>query len=203
MDGSLAVLSPPTRRRAVRRAVRLLGEVTSRSWGGPVRLGIGDLSPFGLRLDTDVLLPAGEPVDLCFVPPSWPDQAPPLRVRGRVACVRRGRRQRDRARAGIGVAFVGLPEPYALLLARVLRGLPPPLPRRRVRIAPPALPRRSRERTLHVPLDLSALEDLRFEALGELLTAGRLLAPPAAGRGVVIPFPLVRRPVPGSQHARS
>jgi hypothetical protein len=160
--------------------VDLVAEVTSRSWGGSVPLLVGDLTPFGAWLETDVLLEPGEPVELSFVPPRWPAGVPPLRARGRVACVRRGRRRHETARAGMGIAFRELPAAHALLLARLLRGLPPPLPRRstpRARVAP------------RIQADDVSLDALRFEALAPLLTAGRLAAPPAAGRGVVIPFP--------------
>ncbi len=40
-----------------------------------------------------------------------------------------------------------------------------------------------------LPLEPDALVLVRFTALAPLLTAGRLVAPPPAGLGVVIPFP--------------
>lgn len=198
MDGTLASAAPQTRRRAVRRAVDLLAEVSNRAWSGGVPLRVGELSPFGLWVESEVLLEPGEAVDLAFVPPRWPAGVAPLRARGHVVSVQRGRRRRENSRAGMGIAFRDLPSMQALLLARLLRGLPPRLPCRTSEVLPPPLPRRSTPRPRVAPQDALAappvhadasFDAIRFEALAPLLTAGRLVAPPPAGRGVVIPFP--------------
>lgn len=201
---------PRGARRALRRAVRLECGVRSGLWSGALRFEASDLSAHGLWLDTDLALAPGESVHLRLTPPRWPLWSPPLDAQARVVRVSLNRRRADRSRSGMGLAFVGLSPVEVGLLALTLRGLPPPLPSARMR--PPmavsgtsaslpaaATPDASFAAARHGEpgaLDADATE-LRFLALAPLLTAGRLVAPPPAGRAVVIPFPTPLPPTPG------
>lgn len=206
-----AINSAAGSRRALRRAVQLDCGVRSGWWSGALRFEASDLSAHGLWLDTDLALPPGEPVHLRLTPPRWPVWSPPLDAQARVVRVSLSRRRRDRSRSGMGLAFVGLSPVEAGLLSLALRGLPPPLPSRRMRPAiqtpdavVPVLASDARHASLatlpsradHAP-DVDATE-LQFLALAPLLTAGRIVVPPPAGRAVVIPFPMPAAPTPGA-----
>jgi hypothetical protein len=116
------------RRRSLRRAVRLVAEVSSTLWQEPVTLAVTNLSAHGLWLVSDLPLAIGDAISLCFVPPGWPSPAP-LTCDGVIAWVSLGRRRSDVGRpAGMGVRFTGLPTRTRHRLERALCGLPPPLP---------------------------------------------------------------------------
>ena len=172
----------PTRRRSTRRAVRMPCDVYNRLWTGAVRLGATDLSPHGAWLATPLPLAPGEGVLVRFTPPRWPLSSPPIEVRAVVARAGLARRRRDAGRSGMGLYFDGLTDIETGCLALSLRGLPPPFPGC-VRV--PAI----ESAFVEAPLLSARHTQLRFSALGPLLTGGRLVAPPPAGRGVVIPFP--------------
>jgi hypothetical protein len=54
-----------------------------------------------------------------------------LTVFGEVARISKGRRKVDHGHTGMGIEFCDLTEAEHAALAECLRGLPPPLPRRR------------------------------------------------------------------------
>jgi hypothetical protein len=185
-------------RRSLRRGVQLDCGLWSRLWSGSLRFEASDLSAHGVWLDADLALEPGEAVHVRLVPPRWPAWSPPLEGRARVARVSLNRRPGDTRRSGMGLTFLGLSPVQLGLLSLSLRGLPPPLPgalarpRRLLAHDAPAtgVPFASAHkdaRAIAAPSVRAA--DLRFVALGPLLTAGQLVVPPPAGRAVVIPFP--------------
>lgn len=183
-------------RAVIRRAVRLDCAVQSRFWAGALPFIATDLSPRGVWLDTDFPLASGELVGLGMVPPRWPS-ASPIALRARVAHAVLGRRRGDRGRAGMGLEFCDLSALDAGLMGLVLRGLPPPLP------GAHRAPAARRASAARVGDAAPAVDALSFVALGGLLTGSRIVAPPPAGRGVVIPFPRLRthHVAPASPHA--
>lgn len=190
---------PHQPRRAVRRAVRLDCEVESRLWTGFLAFAATDLSPYGLWVETDFPLVAGEAVSVRLAPPRWPAWTQPIEVEARVARASLSRRRGERRRSGMGLAFQNLPPVNAGLLALALRGLPPPLPRRALPdVSCASLPATTVPTLPTLETDFAGLH---FRAIGPFLTAGRIVAPPPAGRGVVIPFP--RAPVRRIQGARA
>lgn len=157
----------PSRRRALRRAVRLECQVQSAFWDGEVDLLATDVSPLGLWLDCPLPLEPGESLRLAFRLPG----AAPFVTGAEVARAGLLRRRNDSSRAGMGLSFTGLPEATRDRLAAQLRGLPPPLPGA---VAPPM--------RLGPPLEaqtLLVLDDgnhVRFVAEAPLVTAYRLRA---------------------------
>jgi hypothetical protein len=120
----------PNARRAVRRAVELPCELVSHYWDAPAELHLGDLSPFGAWIDTEMPLHRGAEVVVSFRPPRCYRE---LSVFARVTQVRTGRRRADRGRLGMGIEFGKLSDEERSLLAASLRGLPPRLNRGRGR----------------------------------------------------------------------
>jgi len=121
---------PPETRRAVRRGVDLDCDVIFGERDEPVPCRAIDLSPYGLWLETTILAEPGEHVVICFRPPNWPSMWN-LTVFGEVARISKGRRKGDQGHTGMGIEFCDLTEAEHAALADCLRGLPPPLPRRR------------------------------------------------------------------------
>jgi hypothetical protein len=119
-----ATRSSPPRRRAERRdPVSLPVRVYSALFDGPAELASADLSPAGIFLPCDVLLPEDEPVLIGFTLPGSCHQ---MLIDGRVA------RAARHGRSGVGIEFGKLPavEEAALRAALerlcVLRAAQPP-----------------------------------------------------------------------------
>jgi hypothetical protein len=118
-----------SRRRSIRRAVRLPAEVTSSAWQEPMHLLVSNLSAHGLWLQCDRALPVGASIGLRFMPPQWHEA--PLQCAGTIAWACLGRRRSDAGRSpGMGVRFVDMPASTCKRLESALAGLPPPLPGR-------------------------------------------------------------------------
>lgn len=169
-----------SRRRSVRRAVRLETEVRSLVWEGPVSLLATDLSPEGMWLQTALPLHADEEVEVRLPAPGFPAEAP-LTATARIARVGLYRRCAEAGKSGMGLAFSSLSPSDATRLATHLRGLPPPLPlpADAAALAPPAV----------MQPDPAEVE---WIAAGPLLTAGRLAkgqAPSVPRLAEVIPLP--------------
>jgi hypothetical protein len=165
--------SSGSRRRALRRAVRMECETLSALWDDTAALVATNLSPQGLWLGTELPLEVGEQLVVSFRPPRWPEWSSPLTVLARVARVGMPRRRGDAGPAGMGLCFVDLEPEACVHMTNLLRGLPPPLP---VKPALALAPER-------VVAETSLLiEELEFELCAEapLLTAGRSIAAPVA-----------------------
>lgn len=116
------------RRGAVRRAVSLQCQVLADDWDEPVPYDVRDLSPDGMFLDTTLPLEPGTEMLVSVQPDRWPGEGPVV-ARAVVRRVELRRRRAEGRTAGMGVAFVDLPEDDMETLDTCLRGLPPPLPR--------------------------------------------------------------------------
>lgn len=115
-----------TRRRSVRRAVSIECELLSDQWDGAVLLPVTDISSFGLWVQTLLTLETGEEVIVSLTPPYWPSDSP-LVVLATVSRVGMFRRRSDIHASGMGLEFTDIDYNEFRLLARALRGLPPPL----------------------------------------------------------------------------
>lgn len=141
----------PGARRALRRAVHVECDVVSRWWDEPVPHLATDLSPQGIWLESALPLELGDEVVLAFRPPRWPKGCEVM-VFGAVRRVDLRRRASDPRRAGMGIEFLDLAVGDEGELTASLRGLPPPLPRRRRA--------RSRREQIWVDMLLTWEEDL-------------------------------------------
>jgi hypothetical protein len=165
----LALASPvPSRRRALRRSVQLDCAVHSPLWDGEAFYLATDVSPHGLWLHTDLALDLGERLMLSFRPPRWPEWCWPVTAFGEVVRVNLSRRRADRPDAGMAVRFTEIDPVAREEMALLLRGLPPPLPQRKL------APAVDRELPNALELPDGSCFELRAEA--SLLTFGR---PPA------------------------
>ena len=135
-------------------------------WEGSAFYQATDLSPEGLWLSTNLALELGEQVVMSFRPPRWPEWAWPVTALGEVVRVSLPRRRGDRHPPGMGVRFNEIDPDACQQMAQLLRGLPPPLPRR---LPPPVSVDPEPPHALVLP-DGTCFE-LRAES--ELLTAGR------------------------------
>ncbi len=198
------VESNTSRRRSLRRAVRLEADVASDLWDGSVPLLATNVSMHGLWLESELPLDAGAQLLVSLVPPRW-QGAEPFVALAEVARVGLFRRQREQRSSGMGLTFIDFERLHEQQLREALRGLPPPLPVRNT-VRPPPLPQRvvlgqgvvlapshpSVEEIGRLPqltLDNGQTFTLRAEA--ELLTAGRGIA--LAARGLVSTEPPVAR----------
>lgn len=110
----------PSARRVVRRGIEIGCELYSER-GGSRRERVLDLSHEGARVSTEVPLSHGEEVLLSFVAPGAQDD----RISTVCQVVHIG------SASLVGVRFVDLSRGARRDMARRLRGVPPPLPRRR------------------------------------------------------------------------
>jgi hypothetical protein len=134
-----------TRRRSVRRAVKLECNLESESWDGIVVLPATDLSNEGLWLESPYTLHEGEEVVVSF---ELPGDGEPGRVWAIAEVARVGlwrRRGDDTRPPGMGIAFTYFSEDDRARLRSALAGLPPPLPTCAPSraVSPPPLPERS------------------------------------------------------------
>lgn len=112
-------------RRVLRRAISL--PVTLEPPSSPsTRARIVDLSPSGMRVQTQAALSVGATMRVTFTPPS-PWTLGPIGIRARVVHCRWEARSRQ---ASAGLVFLRAPEQITGALEEALRGLPPPLPQR-------------------------------------------------------------------------
>lgn len=182
-----------SRRRSLRRAVRVETDVVSDLWDGPVPLLATDLSLHGLWLESELPLEPGAELLVTLVPPRWQGDEPFVAL-AEVARVGLFRRQREARPSGMGLTFLDFERTHEQKLRAALRGLPPPLPKRNV-VRPPALPTRdvvdlaallvaphpSIEEVGRLPqLTLADGSTFTLRAEGALLTAGRGRYVPAA-----------------------
>ncbi len=163
-------LQATSRRSTLRRAVQLECAVHSPLGDGPAWYLATDVSPHGLWLNADLALGVGERLMLSFRPPRWPEWCWPVTAFGEVVRVSLARRRSDqRAACGMAVRFSEIDPVASAEMALLLKGLPPPLPRRR-----------ALESTIDfdspcaLVLDDGTCFELRAEA--DLLTAGRPVA---------------------------
>jgi hypothetical protein len=187
-----------SRRGELRRAVRVEADVVSDCWDGSVPFVATNLSPDGLWLDSDLPLDVGEEVLVSLRPPHWGHEEP-LTALAQVARVGLFRRRRERRVSGMGLRFVDMEQLHAELLQHVLRGLPPPLPKRSQRSPLLEVERPSIEEMAGLPPIVLA-DGTRFtlRAEGALLTAGRgplvCYGPAETQRA----YPRLARPLPSS-----
>lgn len=170
--------SSSSRRRALRRAVRMECVALSALWDDTAALVATDLSPHGLWLSTELPLEVGEELVLSFRPPCWPKWGAPLSVLARVARVGLPRRRGDAGPPGMGLSFLDLDTEAGQRMASLLRGLPPPLP-----LEKPAAARLERSDAAAETTMLADGLEVELCAEAPLLTAGR------ARRATVAPAP--------------
>lgn len=199
-----AVLEPSTsRRRSLRRALRVETGVSSNLWDGTAPFVATNVSDHGLWLDTDLTLDIGDELVVSLTPPRWQDSQP-LTVLARVARVAFKRRKSEEQRSGMGLRFVDLQPDQASKLKTALEGLPPPLSRRRSRpvgraaLTQGVLARRSVDRVerAHPSIEEVVLPHVvladgsryTFRAEGALLTAGRPRMTPSLPEARIIPI---------------
>jgi hypothetical protein len=168
----------PSRRSTLRRAVQLECAVHSPLWEGPAWYLATDVSPHGLWLTTDLALGVGERLMLCFRPPRWPEWCWPVTAFGEVVRVSLARRRADHRAAGMAVRFSEIDPVASSEMALLLKGLPPPLPRRRALESAVAV-----DSPRALVLDDGTCFELRAEAA--LLTAGRPAATTASATPAV------------------
>ncbi|HEX2677456.1 MAG TPA: PilZ domain-containing protein [Polyangiales bacterium] len=164
--------SSSTRRKSLRRAVRLEADVLADLWDGPVPFVATNLSPDGLFLESDLPLEIGSELIVSFVPPRW-QTSEPVTALAEVARVGLFRRRRERRMSGMGLRFLELENCESDLLAEALRGLPPPLPKRSDRHTTIELVRPSLDEGAFPQVVLADGSRFTFRAEGALLTAGR------------------------------
>jgi hypothetical protein len=123
-------------RHEIRRAVRVPVELVCADWDEPVRLETADLSPRGCFVPSRLLMEQGTPVVVSFRIGEGGEE---WTVFGEVSRVASWRRRSDPHEAGMGVRFLGTRPWDRIRIRERLRGVPPPLPRRR----PPPLPDRA------------------------------------------------------------
>jgi len=133
--------SGKSRRRSVRRSVKLECNLESESWDGIVVLPATDLSMEGLWIESPYALEQGEEVVVSF---ALPGEGEPGRVWAIAEVARVGlwRRRGDQGASGMGLSFTYCSSDDRTRLDAALRGLPPPLPtsQRERRSEPPPLP---------------------------------------------------------------
>ncbi|MFW6050195.1 MAG: PilZ domain-containing protein [Myxococcota bacterium] len=110
-------------RRRLRRAVSLPCRILADDWDEPVEYDVRDLSPDGMFVETSLPLEPGTEMYVALSPPGAE-----VVVRAVVRRAELRRRRSEGRAAGMGIAFLGLPEDDTEALARALRGTPPPLP---------------------------------------------------------------------------
>ncbi len=168
--------TPGTRRRSLRRSVRVEADVEADLWDGAVPFVATDLSEHGLWLESDLPLEIGAELIVSFLPPRWPSQTP-VTALAEVTRVGMFRRRREPRASGMGLRFLDIEHEHRDLLAEALRGLPPLLPASRKRVI--ELDRPSIEEGPLPHLVLADGSRFTFRAEAPLLTAGRGLAPAA------------------------
>ena len=109
-------------RRALRRALQLRCELMTAFWDVPVAHRVGDLSPYGMWIDTFFPLHPGADVLVAFALPSCAELVAFARVSRTVTV--------GAPRVGMGLEFVDMTDQERARLARGLRGIPPRLVRR-------------------------------------------------------------------------
>lgn len=170
----------PSARSLVRRAVSLEAHVVSRAWEGMRKHRVLDLSPDGMRVAAGTRLEVDEPVVVTFEPPGW-------WLFGELTLFAKVARTtpRDTAfPASMGLRFLDLPRGARGELQRTLRGLPPPIPRKKRRAERELVwvdtlvtyteDLGDRVNTFEVSEALGSidLDDVVLEPLSELLTGG-------------------------------
>jgi len=126
----LRTLVHARQRRVTRRAIRVECQVVREHDFRLVASRGVDLSPTGMLVATEERVLTGEPLLVTFRLPRterWFD------TEGTIARVVHGRRPGDRGRC-FGLEFHQLDAEARLLLARALRDVPPPVPRRERRV---------------------------------------------------------------------
>jgi hypothetical protein len=147
--------------------------VLSSDWSDVAPLVAADLSPFGMWLETELLLEPGTELVVSFRPPRWPAWGAAITVLAEVVRVGLPRRRGDSGNAGMGLRFLDLDPEHAQRMNGCLLGLPPTLPAVRAQ--------RAERGDAHLVLEDGTSFELCAEA--ELLTAGRAIEPaPVAER---------------------
>ena len=127
----LRTLVHARQRRVIRRAIRVDCQVVrERDFRLIASHGV-DVSPTGMLVATDETVLTGEP--LFIVVPTPAHRARWFDAEGTIARVVHGRRPGDRGRC-LGLEFDTLDPEAKWLLARALRDVPPPVPRRERRV---------------------------------------------------------------------
>lgn len=164
-----SVTTSTSRRRALRRAVSLECAVLSADWSDVAPLVAVDLSPFGMWLETELLLEPGCELVVSFRPPRWPTWGAEITVLAEVVRVGLPRRRGDCGNAGMGLRFVDLDPEHAERMTGCLLGMPPMLPGVRAQ--------RAERSDAQLVLEDGSSFELCAEAA--LLTAGRAIEPAA------------------------
>lgn len=126
----LRTLVHARQRRVMRRAIRVECEVVrERDFRLLSRHGV-DVSPTGMLVATDEAALTGEPLIVAF---RLPRTARWFDAEGTIARIVHGRRPGDQGRY-LGLEFDELDPEAKWLLARALRDVPPPVPRRERRV---------------------------------------------------------------------
>jgi len=188
-------LQATSRRSTLRRAVQLDCAVHSPLWDGPAWYLATDVSPHGLWLSTDLTLGVGERLMLSFRPPRWPEWCWPVTAFGEVVRVSLARRRSDKRAAGMAVRFSEIDPVARAEMTLLLKGLPPPLPRRS-----------ALESAIDVdsPCALVLDDGTRFELRAEaaLLTAGRPIATEALATPAIPPTVSVEAKPPANRRRK-
>ncbi|MBI4954235.1 MAG: PilZ domain-containing protein [Myxococcales bacterium] len=110
--------TPARVRRFTRRAVDIGCELVLETHDEARTCSMRDLTPFGAFIETEELLPVGEPLVVSFYPPGRQTEINLFAAVARVA---------DDDRPGMALSFSGLTAEEHALLSRSLIGVPPPL----------------------------------------------------------------------------
>lgn len=124
MYTTVQVLEP--KRHSVRRGVHIECNVLAEGWDEPVPYDVEDLSGGGMYLSTPLPLEEGTEMYVALRPRGWPGSVD-LIARAVVRRVEMRRRRAEKRRAGMGIAFVDLPEDDVEALEACLYGTPPAL----------------------------------------------------------------------------
>ena len=123
------------KRSDVRRATIIPTAVMAPYWGDPLDLVASDLSPKGMYLISEQMPHVGEFVFCTF---SVRGNGQEYRILSKVKRINWHRRVTDSIRPGFGVEFLAISGEQRRSIYRQLKGMPPPIPkRRRSHIIPP------------------------------------------------------------------
>lgn len=123
------------KRSDVRRASIISAEVMAPYWKDSLDLIASDISPKGMYLISDQMPHVGEFVFCSF---SVRGNEPEYRILSKVKRINWHRRSTDMIRPGFGVEFLAISGEQRRTIYRRLKGMPPPIPRkRRNHVIPP------------------------------------------------------------------
>ena len=116
------------KRSDVRRSTIIPTEVMAPYWPGSLDLIAADLSPKGMYLISEQMPAVGEFVFCSF---AFRGEEPEFKILSKVKRINWHRRATDMIRPGFGVEFLAVSGEQRRNLYSRLKGMPPPIPRRR------------------------------------------------------------------------